>query len=349
MFQRVQDRAAGPRTLAILNHRGAALEELRRWFQDRGWEVRVSRTLDDTLQLLSTKELTAAIVAPLTLLPEGLEWSELFGHLSPTTALPWLLLPYESASPGLVTNLLRGREALADWADAKDDLPRQEARMMNLLRLDRLLAESRTRAAALEGQLITDHKTGLFNDRHFRRRLREEFERTQRHGSPLTMVLLDLDDFKSINDSTSYEFGDLALRTTGEILRQSTRSIDIAARIGGDEFALLLPSTTLEEGVAVCRRIHAMSQHQRVSNANHTIMLGMSLGIATYDGHGLQDQRQLFLRANEALKSAKISGKGRVGFFDPQSQKAVAPKENEGAASSQAAASPKKKKGKNED
>jgi len=342
MFQRVQNRASGPRTLAILNHRGAALEELRRWFQDRGWEVRVSRTLEDTTQLLSSKELTAAVIAPLTLMPEGLEWTELFTQLSPSTTLPWLLLPYENASPGLVTNLLRGRDALADWSDSTDDLPRQEARMMNLLRLDQLLAESRTRAAALEGQLITDHKTGLFNDRHFRIRLKEEFERTQRHGSPLTMVLLDLDDFKNINDSTSYEFGDLALRTTGEVLRQSTRSIDIAARIGGDEFALLLPSTTLEEGIAVCRRIQAMSNHQRVTNESHSMELGMSLGIATYDGHGLQDQRQLFLRTNEALKAAKIAGKGRVGFYDPQSQKAVAP----GNAPSRPAAKVENKKGK---
>lgn len=325
MIQPPRGPSGGSRSLAILNHRGAELAGVRSGFQDRGWQVHTSRELEYSLQLLREQAPTAVILAPLTLRPETLEWECLLELLSPHRPVPWLVVPWREAASHSIAALLRGRDALADWILPPVDPAEAEARIQNLLRLDALLAESRLRAAALEGQLVTDHKTGLYNDRHFRARLREEFERTQRHGAPLTLLLLDLDDFKRINDTTSYEFGDLVLRSVGEILRRSVRTIDIPARIGGDEFAVLMPNTTLEEGLAVANRIREATRRARVESAEGMVLIQESLGVASYAGQELEDPRELFLHANEALKEAKRAGKDRVSFYDRRQRAASRP------------------------
>ncbi|RMH01613.1 MAG: GGDEF domain-containing protein [Planctomycetota bacterium] len=318
MFQPEPGFADRPRRLALLNHRGEALDALRSGFQERGWTVLSSERLDRSARLLAEEDPDAAVVAPLTLDPGTLEWELLTAGLSPTRPVPWLVLPWPAAPIHALGGLFRPSGTLADWLSLPVSPAEAAARLGNLLRLQGLVAAERARSAELEGQLITDHKTGLANDRHFRDRLEQEFERTRRHGSPLGLILLDLDDFKRLNDEASYEFGDLALRAVGRILRRSVRAIDIPARIGGDEFAVLLPNTTLEEAVGVAERILAAAGRSRVEEGPHAADLRLSLGVAGFTGHGLEQPRELFLRANEALEEAKRSGKGKVRFSDPR-------------------------------
>lgn len=310
------------RVLAVLNHRAEPVEALVAWFQERGWEVRVSSHLGESRNLLRG-QVDVALIYPLTLLRDGVEWSSLARHLSPNREVPWLIVPWEDASPNALTRLLQGRPSLADWMMPTADLAETEARVLNLLRTFELLRTSRDRTQHLEGQLVTDHKTGLFNDRHFRTRLREEFERAQRHGSPVTLVLLDLDDFKTLNDSHSYEFGDAALRAVGETVRQCVRSIDIPARIGGDEFAIILPATTMPETIAVSKRIQQVLSMSPVGDDLVKEVLHASLGIASFDGRNARDPRHLFLQANEALKAAKAAGKNDIFFYDANTRRAA--------------------------
>ena len=322
MFPQPPAPASQNRRLAVLNHRGEPVDALVGWFQERGWEVRVSRHLEESRNLLRG-QIDVAIVYPLTLLRDGVEWSSLGRHLSPNREVPWLIVPWQDASPNAVTRLLQGRPSLADWMAPAADLAETEARVLNLLRTHELLRSSRNRTQHLEGQLVTDHKTGLFNDRHFRTRLREEFERAQRHGSPMTLVLLDLDDFKTLNDSHSYEFGDAALRAVGETMRQCVRSIDIPARIGGDEFAIILPATTMPETIAVSKRIQQVLSMSPVGDDLVKEVLHASLGVASFDGRSARDPRHLFLQANEALKAAKAAGKNDIFFYDANTRRAA--------------------------
>ncbi len=303
--------------LAILDHRQSSLETLRAAFRALGWKLRSSSSLAESLALLDREDFEAVIVVPLTLRGDGLEWENLRIRLSPARPLPWLLLPWEDVPPGRIATLLESRGALADWLPWPPKPAHAEARIRNLLRLQRIWDAAQRRTATLEGQLITDHKTGLANDRHFRRRLEEEFERTRRHGSPLTLILLDLDDFKAFNDEHSYEFGDQALRALGEVLRGCLRSIDLPARIGGDEYAILLPATGLEDAVLVARRIQAAAQRRPLESEGAVVHLRLSQGIATFRGTGIQHPQELFLAANQALKEAKKGGKGRIRFRDP--------------------------------
>jgi diguanylate cyclase (GGDEF)-like protein len=317
MFPPSPDQALSHRRIALLNHRGEALEAFAAWFQDQGWQIRSTDSLDESAQLLCEKHFQAVAIAPVTLGPETLEWQKLLPLLSPHVDLPWLILPWQDARPSRVGNLLQGHGALADWLPAPFSGSEAEARVLNLLRLQELLNASRQRSEALAAQLIIDHKTELANDRHFRSRLAEEFARSQRHQAAFTVMLIDIDDFKQINDQTSYEFGDTVLRSIAEVIRQSVRNIDIPARIGGDEFAVLMPNTNLEEGVGVANRILASIDGLVVREMNTHAEVRLSIGTATYEGQGLTEATQVFLQANEALKAAKSAGKNRVYFYDP--------------------------------
>jgi len=269
------------------------------------------------MEILDSKDLAAAIVAPLTLSPETLEWQTLLARLSPAREVPWLLLPWEGIVSSQLADLLHQEMALVDWVKIPFEPGEIEARVRNLLRYNDLIKYSQSRAKLLETQLITDHKTELSNDRHFRDRFTQEFSRSKRHHNPLTLLLLDIDDFKRINDSSSYEFGDTVLRTVAEVIRHSVRNIDIPARIGGDEYAVLMPDTNLEEGVGVANRILATTSDLVINDQKFRTEVHLSIGTASFDGTGLTDTSQLFLQANEALKAAKGAGKNRVYFYDP--------------------------------
>jgi diguanylate cyclase (GGDEF)-like protein len=317
MFPPAHDPALSHRRIALLNHRGEALQAFSAWFQDHGWQVRSSNSPTESAQLITQQQFQAVVVAPLTLSPETLEWQQLLPRLSPSQDLPWLILPWLDARPSRVGSLLQGLGALADWLPAPFLGSEAEARVLNLLRLQELLTTRQQRCEALAAQLIVDHKTELANDRHFRNRLSEEFARSQRHEAAFTVMLIDIDDFKQINDQTSYEFGDTVLRTIAEVIRQSVRNIDIPARIGGDEFAVLMPNTNLEEGVGVANRILASIDGLVVRENSTQAAVRLSIGTSTYEGRGLTEATQVFLQANEALKAAKSAGKNRVYFYDP--------------------------------
>ena len=99
-----------------------------------------------------------------------------------------------------------------------------------------------------------DFKTGLLSERHFENILEVEFKRAQRHHLPLSLLLVDVDNFKGVNDTTEYDFGDQVLREVARALKKNVRETDFAARFGGDEFVLLLPHTTPAEAVHTAMR-----------------------------------------------------------------------------------------------
>jgi len=305
------------RSLAILDHRGEQLVALRSRLQDRGWRILSARSPHESASLLDEQEVHMVLVAPLTLTPESAEWELLLPRLSPRAETPWLVLPWEGAAPGRLGGLLREEETIADWLPAPFAADEAEARVAQLMRWMGWARAQHRMHQQLRDQLIEDHKTGLSNDRHFRSRLAEEFSRSQRHGGSMGVLLIDIDNFKSINDNASYEFGDTVLRSVAEVLRHSVRNIDLPARIGGDEFGVLMPHTNLEESVGVAKRILSTSAGLVVHDEEFHAEVGLSIGAAAFDGQGLTDATQLFLRANDALKSAKAAGKGKVSFFDP--------------------------------
>ena len=180
--------------------------------------------------------------------------------------------------------------------------------------LDLLLARTRTLLEfkayldVCEEAAFTDHLTGLANRRRFERQLEREVGRTLRFGHPFTLLMIDIDNFKNLNDSFGHDAGDDAIRRIGKVLREGTRGIDLAARIGGEEFAVMLVETNQEGGVEVAERLRlGISSLELPSAARITA----SFGVAECPTDA-QTAPDILKAADVALYQAKRAGRDRV-------------------------------------
>jgi diguanylate cyclase (GGDEF)-like protein len=180
--------------------------------------------------------------------------------------------------------------------------------------LDLLLARARTLLDFksyldhCEEAAFTDHLTGLANRRRFERQLEREIARTTRYGHPFSLLLLDIDYFKKVNDSCGHESGDEAIRLVARTLQQGSRGIDLAARIGGDEFGLILTETALERAVEVAERLRLAIKQTDIPEVG---FITTSVGVAEAP-FCAETSRDLLLSADFALYEAKRQGRDRV-------------------------------------
>jgi diguanylate cyclase (GGDEF)-like protein len=163
----------------------------------------------------------------------------------------------------------------------------------------------------LQRQAITDDLTAVLNRRGFMDALAAEVERARHFGVPLTVVLADIDDFKRINDMFGHPVGDVVLRSFADLLRSHVRDVDVPARIGGEEFAILLPGTVASEAATVAERIRrSLTTFRLPVSEGQPGYVTSSFGIAQLETGDSGDD--LFRAADEALYRAKAEGKNRV-------------------------------------
>jgi diguanylate cyclase (GGDEF)-like protein len=180
---------------------------------------------------------------------------------------------------------------------------------------------------ALQKASRTDSKTGLFNAAYFRESAEAELRRATRTGTPMTVVVADLDLLRNINNAYGHLAGDLVLARVADVLRGEIREYDIAARFGGEEFTLLLPSTTPEEAEAIADRIRRRVGESliEVATSPTPISVTVSLGIAAYPRHG-DTLTDLLHRADLAVYRAKVEGRDRVRVTDASESPGTAPR-----------------------
>ncbi len=159
---------------------------------------------------------------------------------------------------------------------------------------------------------ITDPLTNLHNRRHLYNRLEQELARIKRYDSPFTLLLVDVDHLKDINDQGGHEAGDRALICVADALRKTCRITDVPTRYGGDEFVVLLPSTTGTQALGLCERIRD-ALHE--CSTGLPIPLTVSIGVAE-PGNGITSAEALFDAADVALYAAKKAGRDRVTLAD---------------------------------
>jgi diguanylate cyclase (GGDEF)-like protein len=169
-----------------------------------------------------------------------------------------------------------------------------------------LLASLRRRVDLESERALTDPLTGLRNRRAFQQSASAELERARRHAHPFTLAVLDLDDFKQLNDALGHGVGDEALAAVAGVLRHRLRVVDLAARLGGDEFALLLPETTAAEADTVFRDLQAQIGSRMRERA---WPVGLSLGAVTFASVP-RDLDEALREADARLYEAKRAGKG---------------------------------------
>ena len=189
---------------------------------------------------------------------------------------------------------------------------RQKTQIASLIALLEACNErARSHARALERLALEDELTGLHNRRFMDADLPRELGRTRRFGRELTLAILDVDDFKDVNDGYSHQAGDRVLAHLGAILRQACRGMDGVIRYGGDEFVLYFPETSLETGSTICRRILERVRSQRWAAIEPDLAVTLSIGVAS--SREADGVAELLEAADRSLRAAKLAGKNRVG------------------------------------
>jgi diguanylate cyclase (GGDEF)-like protein len=186
----------------------------------------------------------------------------------------------------------------------------------SLVRQAEVALESARLHRIVQQQAVTDELTGLANRRRFREALQAEIRRARRFGGSVGLVLLDLDDFKRINDRLGHQAGDRVLAGIGEALRQRVRDTDLAARIGGDELAVLLPHTDLPGCIELAEGVRAAIERGAGWEVSGPTSVTASAGVAVYPTAATEDE--LLAAADRALYVAKARGRNCVATSQPE-------------------------------
>ncbi len=166
---------------------------------------------------------------------------------------------------------------------------------------------------AVKEQAITDGMTGLYNRRYFEEYIKKEAIRAMRQKQKFTVIGLDLDHLKQINDTYGHNYGDIAIKAIAEVLKSNARSIDIAARMGGEEFNLILPAVDIEGGCIAAERIRKAIESVELDKIGH---ITASLGVATYPDQS-DDIQELLELTDQAMYESKRNGRNRVTIAKP--------------------------------
>jgi two-component system cell cycle response regulator len=159
--------------------------------------------------------------------------------------------------------------------------------------------------------MTVDGLTQLYNRRYFLESLEREFARSKRYKNPFALVMVDVDHFKKINDRFGHQAGDTVLRRIGAVLKTKVRSNDLAARIGGEEFALILPETKQQGAIALADKLRRAVEAERITHDGESIRVTVSLGVAEFS-RSYERSDALMKLADQRLYEAKHAGRNTV-------------------------------------
>ena len=186
------------------------------------------------------------------------------------------------------------------------------ARLRNGLKMRQLQLELEEKNRELERLTVTDPLTGLPNRRAFDKGLERELRRAHRFEDPFALAILDVDRFKAVNDTYGHEVGDDVLRQIARRLQETCPAGDEVARIGGEEFGLILPRTGVAETLAVAERMRGVVGRKPFTTSEGSLAVTLSVGAACAGGEIGYDEHELFKSADEALYRSKTEGRDRV-------------------------------------
>ncbi len=230
--------------------------------------------------------------------------------------IPIIFVTARDSTEDKVTGLDAGAD---DYLTKPINFPELEARVRSMLRIKRLQDQLEEKNRELEELSISDGLTGLYNHRHIHELLQEEFDRSKRSGEPVSVVMLDLDKFKAVNDTWGHQAGDRVLETLADILRETAREVDRLGRYGGEEFIAVLPESDSEAAVTFAERVRDMVERQKFEiGEEEPLQMTISAGVATHPDDAPDGARRLVYFADQALYSAKNAGRNTVVRFDPE-------------------------------
>ena len=311
------DRTVRPSTptaqvVLVMNHNRDPLGDLGATLARNGHRVEIADSLAQSHRALAELRPDVVVLNPLVLCAGGVEIELLEGLQRDDDPIPVLLVVDDLH---VLAEAEQMRIPFRDFV-LKPLTPAECAHRVELaLRTRNTIRGYQARAQRLESQVSVDFKTGLISEFSMRRILSLEWKRAQRHQNPLSLLLIDVDNFKGVNDSTEYAFGDEVLRRVAEALKANLRETDFAARFGGDEFCVLLPQTSPGEAVQTALRIRQRISGMVIQSGNWQRQVTVSIGVDSYDGRSATTMDALRRNSNRALQEAKRRGKNQVWLY----------------------------------
>ena len=277
---------------------------------------------DFEIRLERYPEMRAAIETGRSVLVEDVRRHELFASLREQWARDGTAIDIQSVAtiPFSIDRLRAGvlflRTDFGSRRLTSDDVAFGEVVIraaVAAIRRAQALDTTRADNRRLEALATTDPLTRVLNRRALLDRLATELDRSRRYSSALTLLLIDVDHFKQINDTSGHQAGDHVLRLLAALLEADVRKVDIVARYGGEEFVVILPETSNEGGVAFAERLcERIAAEPFEVGGGREVHLTVSIGIATFPSQNVDTTEELFARADEALYRAKSGGRNQV-------------------------------------
>lgn len=300
-----------PLTILIADHRGEGLEKRLETMGQGRARVLVTGDLRSTLRAIE-KDLPAVILVD-TLSKAGAEELRLIDAAragDPPIPMLWLSSNQRGGDLGLALDAVQNEcWDMTDREASVDEIHMRVARLLTEAKRVGELIELRHRAAH-------DDRTDLLRAKAFEQRLAEHVSAAQRHKLEMALVLIDLDKFGQINKQHDHTVGDILIAQAGEIIRRTLRTEDVAGRIGGDEFAVVLPYTHKVDAARVVGRL--VEEIQKLSGrprgAKDDVAVSASIGFETFNGKDLASVEVLRDHAEKALRAAKVAG-GNQGVY----------------------------------
>ena len=240
---------------------------------------------------------------------DGGKFLQLLAGREELTNLPVIMLTGHEDREAKIRLLGQGA---SDYVTKPFDPGELLARVKVQLKIKTLQDSLRESNLRLRELAATDPLTGLANRRTLMSTLEREFRRSQRNGAPLSLLMVDIDHFKRVNDRYGHQLGDEVLARVADILRRHLRPYDLAARFGGEEFCLILSETLLDKAIKVGERIRQTVVDQKFPGPLTDLALTISLGAAVFPAAGIASSEDLIRVADKALYQAKDAGRNRL-------------------------------------
>ncbi len=226
--------------------------------------------------------------------------------------IPVIVLLDEADATMRVRTLREGADECLDGPILDDELV---ARIEALLRIKSVQDRMNRSRRQLQKLSTNDALTGVLNRRHFEDRTREELRRAKRYHDPLSLLVLDLDGFRRINDDYSEEIGREVLRAFARLVTEAVRDVDLVGRLSRDTFLLLLPETHLSGALTVAERVRTTVEASPFHVRGTSIPMTVSIGLSFFPSGDVATQEDLLRLAREAVYQARREGPGRIGLF----------------------------------
>ena len=311
---------ATPACILIVDDHEDNVEVLRARLEARGYRTEAAGDGREALEKVMAAPPDLVLLDVMMPHVDGMEVAR---RIKADKSLPFIPIIMQTALDS-TEHKVEGLDAGADDYITKPiNFAELEARVRSMLRVKQLQEEvqrQRDELQKLNDRLLsisrTDGLTGLINRRHLEERLQEQFEHAKRLNENFTVVMCDLDKFKSVNDTYGHQAGDAVLKQLAELLQKEAREIDHVGRYGGEEFMLILPGTVLDAGVTFAERVrHAIAEHTFTFEGGAIHRTG-SFGVSAWPHPRIEGCDALVKAADDALYVAKETGRNKVIRFD---------------------------------